>query len=540
MKTTTFHYFFAPLILACILFMSEFLHSQTKFQKSIGGIYDENFYSIIQTTGGGYALAGNTTSFGAGNSDMFFVKLDAYGLLQWSKAIGGPGSDYSYSVIQTLDGGYAMAGNTLSFGTGGSDMYIAKFDASGLLQWSKTIGSAGAEESYSITQTKDGGYALAGYTTSSGAGNSDMIIVKLESTGSLQWSKTIGGMSGEYAYSIIRTNDGGYALAGITQSFGAGGIDVYIAKLDASGLLQWSRAIGGPGNDYAYSIIQTADFGYAVGGSYYMPQNGLYSMYIVKLNSSGSLLWSQTVCGINEETGNSIVQASDGGYVLAGNTYSIPGHYNKFIAKIDASGLLQWTNAVMAIGNDYGSSIILTTDGGYALTGRTNDYGEGGWDGFMVKADANGFTCGNSTPFPCSNCNPVSGETIPISIVNSQTMVITTPNSTVSTGGTTSNICSIVGIENENEISVDFSLHQNYPNPFNPSTTISFDLPKPSMVRLGVYDLSGKVVRVLVNENLNAGRYSYDFDGSNLSSGVYFYRITADGINEVKKMMLVK
>ena len=192
--------------------------------------------SLIQTSDGGYAIAGYTNSFGTGLSDVYVVKLDAHGNLQWTKTIGGPASDEGSSLIQTSDGGYAIAGYTKSFGAGFSDVYVVKLDANGNLQWTKTIGGENIDEGYSLIQTSDGGYAIAGTTTSFGAGLLDVYVVKLDANGNLQWTKTIGGENIDEGYSLIQTSDGGYAIAGDTKSFSAGKWwDVYVVKLDRNG-----------------------------------------------------------------------------------------------------------------------------------------------------------------------------------------------------------------------------------------------------------------------------------------------------------------
>ena len=163
------------------------------------------------------------------------VKLDAKGNLQWTKTIGGPEPEEGSSLIQTSDGGYAIAGFTISFGAGGNDVYVVKLDAHGNLQWTKTIGGSAVEGSSSLIQTSDGGYAIAGLTNSFGAGDYDVYVVKLDAKGNLQWTKTIGGPGGDWGHSLIQTSDGGYVIAGSTSSFGAGGANVYVVKLDKNG-----------------------------------------------------------------------------------------------------------------------------------------------------------------------------------------------------------------------------------------------------------------------------------------------------------------
>ena len=205
------------------------------FCKAIGGKNDDEGNSLIQTSDGSYAIAGTTKSFGAGERDVYVVKLDAKGNLQWTKTIGGKEDDKGYSLIQTSDGGYAIAGVTKSFGAGERDVYVVKLDAKGNLQWTKTIGGPESEVGNSLIQTSDGGYAITGTTGSFGAGEADVYVVKLDANGNLQWTKTIGGPEYDRGESLIQTSDGGYAIAGFTYSFGAGWADVYVVKLDKNG-----------------------------------------------------------------------------------------------------------------------------------------------------------------------------------------------------------------------------------------------------------------------------------------------------------------
>jgi len=259
------------------------------FCKAIGGPAREAGNSLIQTSDGGYAIAGITTSFGAGGADVYVVKLDAKGNLQWTRTIGGESDDIGQSLIQTSDGGYAIAGITESFGAGNPNVYVVKLDAKGNLQWTKTIGGPHTEEGYSLIQTSDGGYAIAGSTFSFGAGQLDVYVVKLDAKGNLQWTKTIGGENEDLGSSLIQTSDGGYAIAGYTGSFGAGlfNADVYVVKLDAKGNLQWTKTIGGPKSESGRSLIQTSDGGYVIAGYTNSFGAGEANVYVVKLDKNG-------------------------------------------------------------------------------------------------------------------------------------------------------------------------------------------------------------------------------------------------------------
>ena len=362
----------------------------SSFRKAIGGPASEEDSSLIQTSDGGYAIAGKTESSGAGQADVYVVKLDANGNLQWTKTIGGPKDDWGRSLIQTSDGGYAIAGFTSSFGAGQADVYLVKLDANGNLQWTKTIGGPESEGGYSLIQTSDGGYAIAGYTASFGAGQLDVYVVKLDANGNLQWTNTIGGPKGEEGHSLIQTSDGGYAIAGKTNSFGAGDYDVYVVKLDANGNLQWTKTIGGENEDWGSSLIQTADGGYAIAGyTVFLGAEPPFNVYFVKLDANGNLQWTKTIGGPHFDVGNSLIQTSDGGYAIAGDT-GPPGEWDIYVVKLDAKGNLQWTKTIGGPHFDVGNSLIQTSDGGYAIAGTTGSFGAGNGDVYVVKLDAKG------------------------------------------------------------------------------------------------------------------------------------------------------
>jgi hypothetical protein len=410
------------------------------FCKAIGGKSDDGGISLIQTSDGGYAVAGFTISFGAGYADVYVVKLDANGNLQWTTTIGGPENEEGNSLIQTSDSGYAIAGLTQSFGAGDWDVYVVKLDANGNLQWTKTIGGKKEDVSVSLIQTSDGGYAIAGATTSFGAGYADVYVIKLDADGNLQWTKTIGGPGWEAGFSLIQTSDGGYAIAGSTYSFGAGLSDVYVVKLDANGNLQWTKTIGGPGDEAGFSLIQTSDGGYAITGSTNSFGVGKADVYLVKLDANGNLQWTKTIGGPKDDWGISLIQTSDGGYAITGPTYSFGvGEADVYVVKLDANGKPQWTKTIGAKNeNLIKSSIIQTSDGGYAIAGTTTSFGAGGRDVYVVKLNKNGDAC-----CAVSQTSQVgSGGTLssPTPSIGSGGK-LTAPTPTTSSGGTFSNQC---------------------------------------------------------------------------------------------------
>jgi uncharacterized delta-60 repeat protein len=513
--------------------------SQSQFQLAIGGTNFESAFSIIQTADGGYALTGVT--IGQGYEDINVVKLTSNGSLQWTRTVGGAGEDGAPSIIQSTDGNYVVAGWTDSFGVGALDIFIVKLSSNGSLLWSETIGGADTDYVYSTIQTSDGGYALAGVTKSFGAGSYDMFIVKLASNGSLLWSKTVGGMFNDWAHSIIQNTEGGYTIAGHSQSFAAGYDNMYIIKLDANGSLDWSKTVGGASFDRAESIVQTTDGGYAIAGYTQSFGAGTENMYVIKLASNGSLQWSKSIGGTFFDWAASIIQTTDGGYEAAGYTHSFGTGGDMYIIKLDTGGSLLWSRAVGGPNSEAAYSILPSTDGSCVVAGHTDSFGAGN-DVYIVKLDKSGNTCGNSTSPSSIIGTPGSIETSPTSIVTSPNPTLTTPSPiVVSYGLKVTTIC-VIGINPISaEIPNSFSLYQNYPNPFNPSTVIKFQIASYKSVSVKIYDMLGKEITTLINEKLQPGTYEVSWDGSNYASGVYFYQLIADDkIIDTKKMLLVK
>jgi hypothetical protein len=220
------------------------------WNKTFGGKGEDAAWSVHQTTDGGYILGGWTASFGAGSFDFYLIKTDENGNLLWSKTFGGTGDDHGFSAIQTKDGGYAIIGYTSSFGMGEMDTYIVKTDENGNLQWNKTYGGSNRDFSEHVWQTSDGGYITSGFTYSFGEGG-DLYVVKTDGSGNLSWSKTIGGASYDRLMTSQITNDGGFVVAGATGSFGAGAYDMYLIKTDANG------NAGGCNTNNAATIVTT-------------------------------------------------------------------------------------------------------------------------------------------------------------------------------------------------------------------------------------------------------------------------------------------
>jgi hypothetical protein len=375
----------AVLLVSCFSYEA---NAQELFANTYGGNGNDWAYAIQQTREGGYVLAGPASSFGAGGYDFWVVKLDASGNVTWQKTYGGSADDIPNAIQQTTDDGYIVAGRTLSYGKGGFDVWVIKLSASGNIVWQKTIGGSGSDLAYSVRQTKDGGYVVAGGTDSSGAGNLDFWVIKLDSSGDSIWQYTYGGSSVDLAYASEPTADGGLVVAGGAVSFGAGGYDVWVLKLSASGTVMWQKAFGGPSDDLAFAIEQTADGGFIVAGRTNSYGAGNTDFWILKLKASGELEWQRTYGGSAVDWAFSVRQTSDGGYVAAGRTDSFgAGSSDVWILKLDASGNILWQRTFGGSSLDYAYSINLAQDGSYLVAGVAASFGAGSYDMVALKLE---------------------------------------------------------------------------------------------------------------------------------------------------------
>ena len=351
--------------------------------QTFGGTGNDGASSLLQTTDGGFALAGWTNSYGTGDNDMWLVKTDAKGAVQWTQTYGGIGSEWSRDFLQTTDGGFALVGVTSYSNSFDSDILLLKTDVSGIIQWNRTYGGRSADEAYALVQTRDGGFALAGWTTSYGAGTSDMWLVKTDDNGMLQWNQTYGGTDDDGAYTLLQTTDEGFVLAGSTDSYGGDASDIWLVKTDASGVVQWTQTYGGNESDYALDLIQTADKEFVlVGVTFY--SNSDIDMVLLKTDENGVVQWNQTYNRPEKDIIYAISKTFDGGFALAGNTNSF-GTNDMWLAKTDANGVVQWHQTFGETGSDYAYSLLQTLDEGFVLAGSTTSFGAGGEDIWLVK-----------------------------------------------------------------------------------------------------------------------------------------------------------
>ena len=364
----------------------------TSFQRVLGGPGPDLGVYVDPTSDGGYAAVGMTGSFGQGNEDVYLVKTDSTGNVLWTQTYGGAETDNGWSVHEDA-GRLVIAGFTDSYGAGDFDCYLIGTSPVGEELWSKTFGGEGKDRCWSVVPAGDGGYALAGETTSFGSGAEDCYLIKTDASGNELWSRTFGGEKGDRCFSIARADDGGFLLAGQTFSEGAGDRDVYLVRTDASGKQLWSRTFGGSVSDVGHSVSRTAAGDFIVTGYTTSLARAEDDPYLIKIDAEGEVQWTRVIPmeGVNHTlTGE---QTTDGGFILGGfSEFRSTGARGALLVKTDEEGNLEWSRDLLltTAGRSVGYTVRATSDGGSILTGHTTEGSAGAIDLLLVKADRQG------------------------------------------------------------------------------------------------------------------------------------------------------
>jgi len=433
-----------------------------QWDKRFGGTSAEELFSVLQTADGGFLLAGISASLVNGDKtqpghnyyDYWIVKTDALGNKLWDSDFGGTLHDYLTSAQQTADGGYILGGYSAS-GIGGdktqpsqgaNDYWIVKTDSLGIKQWDKSFGGSADDMLRCVQQTTDGGYILGGFSASGtsgdktqpGNGGDDYWVVKIDALGNKQWDKDFGGTANDSLFSLQQTKDGGYLLGGYSAS-GTGGDktqashgwgDYWIVKIDSLGNKQWDKDFGGTSSDFLCSLLLTNDGGYILGGysasgangDKTQPTRGGADYWIVKIDSLGNKQWDKDFGGTNEEDGfGNIFQTYDGGYLIAGSSYSPAGgdktennlgQEQSWIIKTDSLGNKQWDKTVFTTGHDEIGYALQTKEGCYVFANYTpadtggykTQHSRGNYDYWIIKF------CDSTLSFR-PTCNFISSDT---------------------------------------------------------------------------------------------------------------------------------
>lgn len=329
--------------------------------------------SLIQTADGGYLIGGEIDDYQATNPELFLAKLSADGSLKWAKIYVTRCGGFSF-LIQTKDRAYAIGGYVWYPLNVKSEFLLVKLRPDGSVDWARSYGGQLHDEASSLIQTKDGGYLLVGNTRSFGAGENDILVIKTDSRGAVSWAKTYGGEGNEIARSAIQVDDG-YVLAGLTNSFGAGGNDILVLKINEKGSLKWAYAYGGKAYEEAFSMVKAGNKGYCLAGwTESFAADDDRDALVISLKTDGSLRWARRIgLSDNWEEARSLAQTRDKGFVLAGFAdIPIGGNWDFLVFKLNESGELAW--AKTHDGNwdrDIAASVIQADDASLVVAGTT-------------------------------------------------------------------------------------------------------------------------------------------------------------------------
>ncbi len=500
------------LLILTFVFSIGFIDGQTTFFKTIGG-YNEFSNCVEQTSDGGYMLVGSSESPTSLNG--YLIKTNSSGDTLWTKLYGNEAQ--LVMGKQTSDGGYILTGEIKNTSTLDLDIYVVKTDSIGNSSWQKIIATINDDESYDVKQTSDGGYIILGYGTRTGGSTSDIFVIKLDSSGNLDWKKFYGSNTEyEYGYSIIQTADGGYMICGDSYEMSSG-YRGYILKIGSSGTYYWSKIFDGSSHDRSTRILQTTDYGYIILGTR-GSGSGSNDMCILRTNSSGNPIWGKTYFGTYGDCSWSINKTNAGNYIISTSSLYTTSMQQVLFVLVDSLGTEIWNRSF----NDYtgapqlstGSSAIETSDGGFIFTGSSITASIGGYM-YFIKTDSTGS---NS----CESTLPLTPGTYFPTVI--------TPSNTVGSGGTISTIlipetnranplinqCLSVSI-NELPPTQQISV---YPNPSSGQFNFSgIEIES----KIEVFDMIGKVIyQSIANSNFETINI---FDKA---TGIYFYRITKE------------
>ncbi len=363
------------------------------WNKTFAGPGIDKAYSVQQTRDGGYIIAGETqyfsSDYGLSETGVWLVKTDSSGNMQWNRTFVETDNLGGYCVRQTSDDGYIMVVTSTNYDSDMSDFWLIKVDSSGNKQWSRIFGGKSSDRAYCVQQTSDNGFIITGKMYAYDV-HYDIWLIKTDIAGNELWNKTFGGTDIDSAHSVWQTHDGGYIIAGSTSSFGDDRYNVWVVKTDPNGNEQWNKTYWETCNDCATLIQQTQDGGYIIAGVLNANFTDKFDICIAKTDSSGNMQWNKTFVKNTYNQAYCVKQTSDGGYIIAGET-RFQFNTNAWLIKTDQSGNIQWEQDFGGSGEETARCISQTSDGGYIIAGNKGsyEYGLGNIDFWLIKLGDN-------------------------------------------------------------------------------------------------------------------------------------------------------
>lgn len=461
--------------------------------------------SVIQTLDGGYLVGGTNADFSTGSSRAILLKTNSTGDTLWTKEwdFSSLGGDQIRSLIQLTDSSYIALGNTYDTIALNWDVILLKLNPLGDTLWKKqySIGT-GIDLGYMVKQAADGGFIIAGRTTSNTSGPEDAYWIKTDNSGNMQWQYQYGGANIDAVYSVDLCSDGGYILGGQTKSYGAGLGDLFLIKINSLGIFQWRKTFGTIENDYGETVISTLDGGFIISGAIDDGTGfGSWNGYIVKTDNAGNMQWNKIFgYGTDNESLNLVRQLQDSTFVLAGSTrLNSSVKFQGWLMKVNTMGDSLWSHTYGSSipRDDYFYGLDLTNDGGFILCGFYDTLFLPPYTNvWLVKTDC----MGNDSAWDSASCSLTTS--IPENV-----------------------------LENNFAIKV-------YPNPNNGQMTFEYELNGNAKGELSIYDVTG---RKIANYDLSTGSKINTVSETSLNNGIYFYIYKInDVIKKSEKIVIIK
>lgn len=371
------------------LWLSGLLWAQPTYTRTYGGPADEHALALTPTRDGGYALAGFTFSYGQGRSDVWVMKVNAYGQEIWRQYLGGPDFDWANDLVETRDGNLVVAGYQRDSLTRKRNAWVFQLNRHGELMWSQVYGGEQGDEAKAITQTSDGGFAVIGYSHSFSRGKSDMWLLRLNAVGAELWQQHYGTRWEEKAYCIHETPDEGFLLGGYQSRNDDNRADQLIVRVDRNGDGIWRRVIPAPGNGLVEAVTISPEGNYLAVGWGYRDSLTLQGT-LVELTPGGRILRENDFGGPGKQAFYDFVPVPQGGYIAVGQTESQTQPGEIWLMRFDPRGQALWETRTRGPREDYGHAVVPTADGGFLIAGGTKSLGAGGADICLLKTDRQG------------------------------------------------------------------------------------------------------------------------------------------------------
>jgi hypothetical protein len=469
---------------------------ETVWMHTYGGASADGFRQAIPTGDGGFVAVGYTYSFGSGDVDVFLVKTDSAGDTLWARAYGGPSLDYGHSVCQTDNGDYVLAGYTMSYGSGGEDVYLIRVDSAGDTVWARTYGGAQLDDAKGVCFTSDGCIVVAGQTESFGAGLSDVYLLKIDGAGDTLWTRAFGSTDSDWAMSVCELADGAYGVSGSTGSISATR-DAYLLKVDAGGNLVWDYNYGSTEDymqDYGAGAIALADSGIvATGWRTDQYRGDPLQAGFLRVDGIGVQQSYRKYAEPYYEYGSSVCETADDGFLICGSNKNSSTHRNDLflVKRVQGSGWV-WDQTLGGDGSDWGCSVVEVEPGNYLVAGYTESWGSGSFDGWLIKMKE-------------------EDASAPDRAGVGSALYLAAPS----------------------------------PNPFRPMASLRFTVASATHVDLSIFDVTGRRVAVLREGYTEPGEYTAtwhgrDSVGAEVSPGVYLVRLAAGDEVVARKLVRLK